>query len=178
MVLPPLKFRWSPNFGRRLLPVRLVVAHRPVGSYQSAIASMCDANHEAAAQVIIREDGREGTQLVPWNKKAWACRFFNSVSDNIEMPDWIWSGPMTEEKERVMRVCARAVAFRIHKRRLPCKFVGPAGRGWTTHARLGKAGGGHTDPTTDPQRLALFDRMVHEEFERGGFRRTWGWGDG
>lgn len=174
VVLPRLVFRWSPNQSRRLLRVRLVVVHRPVGSYRGAIASMCDRKHEAAAQVIIREDGREATQLVPWNRKAWACRFYNSVSDNIETPDWLWSGAMNDEKEQVMRVCARAVAFRLHKRKLPARSVGALGRGFTSHYRLGKAGGGHTDPTTDPARWAHFARLVVEEHARGGFRKTWG----
>ena len=174
-VLPHMAYRWSPNQGTRFMPVRLVVVHRPVGSYRSAIKSMCDPKHEASAHLIVREDGREATQLVPWNRKAWACKFYNSMSDNIETPDWVWAGPMTKEKEKVLRVCARVVAFRLHKRKLPAKWAGKSGKGFIRHYDLGGAGGGHTDPTTNPHRWLQFVEMVRQEAERGGFRRTWGY---
>lgn len=172
--LPPLKQRWSPNQSRRITPVRLVVVHRPVGSYHSAITVLCDPNHEASAHVVVREDGREATQLVGWGKKAWACAWFNSASDNIETPDWIWTGPMNAEKERVMQVCARIVAFRLHKRELPARYVHPNGRGFIRHYDLGKIGGGHTDPTTDPTRWEHFVALVEAEAARGHFRPRWG----
>ena len=151
--------------------------HRPVGSYHSAIAAMCDSSHEAAAHAIIREDGREATQLVPWDRKAWACVTFNSLSDNIETPDWIWAGTMTDEKLRVMKVCARVVAFRLHKRKLPAKWCGRAGKGFLRHYDLGKAGGGHTDPTEDRHRWLQFVELVRQEAARGNFHPTWGYND-
>jgi hypothetical protein len=179
IVLPPLKWVASPNQSQRLHPpVRLVVVHRPVGHYAGAIASMCDPTHKAAAHVIVREDGAEATQLVPWGRKAWACASFNSQSDNIETPDLLWTKPLTAETRHVMRVCARVVAFRLHKRRLPSTALFGAnilsGQGFTRHFDLGIAGGGHTDPTTDMGRWLVFGEMVTEELHRGGFRPTWG----
>ena len=173
-VLPPLRQRWSPNYSRRLLPVRLVVVHRPVGSYKSAIEVLCSPGHEASAHVVVREDGKEATQIVGWGKKAWACVRFNSMSDNIETPDWIWAGDLTREKEDVMRVCARIVAFRLHKRGLPARWARPRERGFLRHYDLGKPGGGHTDPTTDTHRWLQFVEMVRTEAARGGFRKEWG----
>jgi hypothetical protein len=179
VVLPPLRWKPSPNRSQRLHPpVRLVVVHRPVGHYAGAIAAMCDPKHQASAHVIVREDGAEATQLVPWGRKAWACAAFNSQSDNIETPDMLWTAPLTAETRRVMRVCARVVAFRLHKRSLPAAVLFGAniltGQGFTRHYDLGIAGGGHTDPTTDMGRWLAFGEMVAEEHARGGFRPTWG----
>lgn len=174
VTLPPLKQRWTPNQGRRLTPVRLVVVHRPVGSYRSAIEVLCDPAHEASAHVVVREDGREATQLVGWGKKAWACVWFNSTSDNIETPDWIWSGELAEPKLQVLKVCARIVAFRLHKRGLPAQWCKPTGKGFLRHYDLGKAGGGHTDPTTDNHRWLQFVELVRQEADRGHFRPHWG----
>jgi N-acetylmuramoyl-L-alanine amidase len=174
-----------PNESARLWdhPVSLVVVHRPVGSYKGSIAAMMNAAHEASAHVIVRDDGARAAQLVAWNRKAWACRIYNSVSDNIETPDWIWTqNQMTGKLERVMQVCARVVAYRLHKRGLPGHWVraselGDAPKGFTRHTDLGALGGGHTDPTLHVPRWNLFASMVREELVRGGFRATWGHGD-
>jgi hypothetical protein len=185
VVLPPLRWNASPNQSQRLHPpVRLVVVHRPVGGYAGSIAVMCDPTPEGdprkarSTHAIVREDGAEATQLVAWGRKAWACASFNSQSDNIETPDAIWTQPLTPERHRVMRVCARIVAFRLHKRSLPAQALFGAniltGQGFTRHYDLGIAGGGHTDPTTDMGRWLAFGEMVAEEHARGGFRPTWG----
>ena len=121
--------------------------------------------------MIVRENGKEATQLVPWSRKAWACVSFNSRSDNIETPDWIWLEPLTPRALEVMHVCARVVAFRLHKRGLPATWLrGGAllrGHGFTRHYDLGAAGGGHTDPTTDPHRWGVFVALVQHELARG-----------
>ena len=157
-----------------------MVVHRPVGSYTGSIEHLCDPASQASAHVIVREDGMEATQLVPWDRKAWACASFNSASDNIETPDLIWTMPPTPEREQVMRICARVVAFRLHKRRLPAAWRTGADLldlpGVTRHIDLGRAGGGHTDPTTDLTRWVTFMSMVETELARGGFRSSWGVG--
>lgn len=176
--LPPLVWRASPNESRRLAPVRLVVVHRPVGSYEGSIRHLCDPDSDASAHVIVREDAGEATQLVKWDRKAWACASFNSVSDNIETPDAIWQGPLNDERERVMHVCARIVAFRLHVRHLPAAWRTGADLldlpGVTRHYDLGAAGGGHSDPTTDTSRWVEFLMMVEQELARGQFRLSWG----
>lgn len=152
--------------------------HRPVGSYAGSIEHLCDPVSQASAHVIVREDGNEATQLVPWDRKAWACVSFNSASENVETPDNIWTEPLDARNSQVMQVCARVVAFRCHKRRIPPKWRTGAdlldAPGVTRHFDLGTAGGGHSDPTTDTNRWVIFMGMVEAELARGGFRRSWG----
>lgn len=178
VTLPPLVQHSSPNQSARREPVRLIVVHRPVGSYVGAIEHLCDPATDASCHVIVREDGEEATQLVPWDRKAWACVAFNSTSDNIETPDNIWTQPLTPDLRVVMHTCARIVAFRCHKRGLPARWRTGQDllnlRGITRHYDLGMAGGGHTDPTTDVARWEEFVLMVEQELARGGFRKTWG----
>jgi hypothetical protein len=174
IVLPPLRERLSPNRSKRRGQVSLVVVHRPVGSYRGSIDALCDPAHEASAHVILAPGGKEATQLVPWGEKAWACMSFNSVSDNLEIADSAWTG----NDEQALKVAARIVAFRLHKRGLPAKWVRGnrllTDKGFTRHYDLGAIGGGHTDPTTDQKYWLRFCRMVAAELERGGFRDTWG----
>jgi hypothetical protein len=178
IVLPTLKWRQSPNQSERRSPVRFVTVHRPVGSYASAVRTLSDPAREASAHVVVREDGREATQLVAWSRKAWHCEAYNSASDGIETPDHIWLETLTASRLHVMAVCARIVAFRLHKRNLPATWLhGGAlvsGHGFTRHYDLGATGGGHTNPTLDLRRWGLFVAMVQHELARGEFRATWG----
>ncbi len=183
-VLPPLKWRESPNQSPRLEIVRLVVVHRPVASYSSAINTLCTprGKDSTSAHCVVREDGREATQLVPWSRKAWACSAFNSASVNVETPDWIWAAATRDhsnvERLRVMRECARIVAFLLHKFELGSHYLTGThllnSTGFTRHLDLGAAGGGHTDPTEDITRWHQFSAMTIEESARGGFRKTYG----
>lgn len=178
VTLPHLHWRESPNQSDRHSPVRFVTVHRPVGSYDSAIATLCDPSRQASAHAVIREDGQEATQLVAWQRKAWHCVAFNSQSDGIETPDWIWLQPLDVDVLHVMQICARVVANRLHARGLPATWLrGRAlldGRGFTRHVDLGVAGGAHTDPTTDEHRWRVFVVLVHHELARGGFAHLWG----
>lgn len=186
VILPPLKTAHSPNASPRLEPVRMVVVHRPVGSYRSAIDALRDPHPghpelRVSAHVVVRDDGAEATQLVPWNVKAWACAAFNSQSDNIETPDVIWTQPLDARSLHAFQVCARIVAFRLHQRGFPAIWLrGDAllhGRGFTRHLDLGAAGGNHRDPTADGARWRAFVAAVAAQLHRGGFRRSWGAGD-
>lgn len=49
--------------------------------------------------------------------------------------------------------------------------------GVVRHADLGRAGGGHSDPTLDVAAWRRFVAMVRAEHERGGFRPSWGIGE-
>ena len=182
VTLPRLEWRKSPNQSDRRTDVRLVVVHRPVGSYRSAIETLCDPKSQASAHVVVRDDGLDATQLVGWDRKAWACVSFNSASDNIETPDVIWTGSrLNGDQMYVLRVCARIVAFRLHQRGLQSEYISGSALldhgGFTRHADLGKAGGGHSDPTTDLNRWGMFCALVEAELLRGGFRESWGRGD-
>lgn len=171
ITLPPLRWQESPNrSSRHGQAVHLVVVHDTEGGYEGSIRTLCDRSREASAHVVVREDGNEATQLVPWDEKAWACVAFNSVSDNIEL-----AGFHDRLGLRELRVGARIVAFRLHKRGLPAKWsrhgLTP---GFTRHYDLGAAGGGHTDPTTRLLYWLRFVALVKYEARRGHFRASWG----
>lgn len=183
VVLPELRWRESPNQSDRHAPVRFVTVHRPVGSYRGSIETLCDPQtgqpwRRVSAHAIVREDGREATQLVPWHRKAWHCAAFNSDSEGIETPDHIWTEPLTAERLFVMTVCARIVAFRLHRHGWPATWLTGgallAGHGFTRHYDLGAAGGGHQDPTRDLARWHVFVALVQHELARGAFRPAWG----
>jgi hypothetical protein len=173
VVLPPLTWHQSPNYSSRHgEKVHLIVCHRPVGSYAGSIATLCDPSRQASAHVITKTGGLEATQLVAWGDKAWACVAFNSMSDNIEFSDEMWVG----QDPHGLAVAARIVAFRCHERGIPPVWTrDPLNTaGVCRHYDLGVAGGGHTDPTTDDSVWRSFMSMVIAEFNRGGFRATWG----
>lgn len=176
IVLPPLDQKHSPNqSSRHGQRVHLIVVHRPVGSYEGSIRALMDPAHQASAHVIMKKGGREATQLVAWDQKAWACMAFNALSDNLEIADECWDG----SDPHGLAVAARIVAFRCLKRKIdPVWTHDPLNKpGICRHFDLGKAGGGHTDPTLDVAYWRRFILTVRKEYERGGFRKTWGVGD-
>jgi hypothetical protein len=178
-VLPKLAWRKSPNSSERspgIVPY-LIVAHRPVGSYHGSAEWLCNPKAQASAHVLTEGNGTavdEATQLVPWDKKAWACASFNSASYNIEVDDNAWDGSDPE----ALRVAARIFAFICHQTGIPpVQAKNPLhDPGIVRHVDLGRAGGGHTDPTQDLVLWRAFLKLVRKELDRGGFRKTWGRG--
>lgn len=173
VTLPPLKEQLSANrSSRNGERVHLVVVHDTEGGYEGSISWLCDPVAQASAHMVLREDGAEATQLVPWAEKAWACVAFNSMSDNLEMAGFAshWYGL------RELQVAARIVADRLHARGLPATWARnpTTQRGFCRHADLGIAGGGHHDPTTNLAKWLLFVAMVKHEAARVGFRPAWG----
>jgi hypothetical protein len=177
-VLPPLKWKASPNWSERGSVVDLVVVHRPVGSYQGSITVLCTPSYQASAHGVL---GRpkpgaplEFTQLVPWSKKAWACVAYNSRSDNLEIDDHAWDGTDPE----AWLAAARITAYRLHVRKLKPRWArGGKGKGFCRHYDLGADGGGHTDPTTSTVKWLKFVFRVKWEFRRGDFAAWWGYDD-
>lgn len=176
-VLPPLAYRASPNQSQRNLQKGahpyLIVVHRPVGSYHGSVEWLCNPRAQASAH-IVTEGAGQATQLVPWDRKAWHAMAFNSISYGIEVDDDAWNG----KDEGAFQTAARVVAFLCHKTGIPpVQSTDPLHRpGVVRHFDLGKAGGGHTDPTESPVLWLGFLRTVREELERGGFRKVWGRG--
>lgn len=176
IVLPPLDEKHSPNVSSRHgEKVHLIVVHRPVGSYEGSIRALMDPHHQASAHIIMAPGGKKATQLVSWAEKAWACKAFNSLSDNLEIADECWDG----RDPHGLAVAARIVAFRCHKRGIPPLWTHePLSKaGIVRHYDLGTAGGGHTDPTLDVSLWRKFILAVQHEVDRGGFRKVWGVGD-
>ena len=177
--LPTLTWQKSPNWSERrsgIVPY-LIVAHRPVGSYHGSAEWLCNPKSQASAHVLTEGHGTGvdvATQLVPWDKKAWACAAFNSASYNIEVDDNAWDGTDPD----ALRVAARIFAFICAKTGIPpVQSRNPLHEpGIVRHVDLGRAGGGHTDPTTNKALWQSFLRLVRDELKRGGFRKTWGRG--
>ena len=169
-VLPELKTRLSQNYSQRLQPIHLVVVHDTEGPYDGAVSWLCNPTAEASAHVVLREDGREATQLVPYAKKAWSCAAFNSASLNLEMAGHADRGYPEEQ----LLVAARIVAFWCHKFGLPARLSNGLNPGVTFHQLLGVAGGGHHDPGFTRLKMLWFVRRVKAELARGGFRAEWG----
>jgi N-acetyl-anhydromuramyl-L-alanine amidase AmpD len=73
----------------------LIVVHRPVGSYSASVNWLCNPAAQASAHIVTDSD-RGATQLVPWDRKAWACVSFNSASYNVEVDDHAWDGSIPD----------------------------------------------------------------------------------
>jgi hypothetical protein len=179
VVLPKLTWRESPNQSDRspgIVPY-LIVAHRPVGNYHGSADWLCKPKAQASAHILTEGNGTgvdEATQLVAWHKKSWACASFNSASYNIEVDDNAWDGSDPD----AFRVAARIFAFICHNTGIPAiQSKNPLhDPGLARHIDLGRAGGGHTDPTEDIALWRSFLKLVNKELERGGFLKTWGKG--
>lgn len=174
-VLPPLTWRESPNKSGRTETTApyLVVVHRPVGSYASASRTFLDPAAQVSAHVLTNSNVG-ATQFVAWHEKAWACAAFNSASYNLEVDDDAWTG----RDDAGLTSAARIVAFLCKRTGIPPVWSRDPLHlpGVTRHLDLGRAGGGHSDPTTDNTRWRGFVALVKSEFDRGGFRESWGTG--
>jgi hypothetical protein len=179
VLLPKLAWMESPNQSERspgIVPY-LIVAHRPVGNYHGSAGWVCNPKAQASAHILTEGNGTgvdEATQLVPWDKKAWACASFNSASYNIEVDDNAWDGT----DPGALRVAARIFGFICTKTGIPpVQSKNPLrDPGIVRHVDLGRAGGGHSDPKTDIAAWRKFLKMVAAEVEKGGYRQTWGKG--
>jgi len=180
VVLPKLRQHASPNQSARLHGVApyLVVLHRPVGAYAGAEATLTDPRHSdpdaAVSAHILTDSNREAVQLVPWDRKAWTCASFNSVSYNLEIDDHAWDGT----DPLALTTAARITAFLCKQTGIPPNWSQAPTHtpGIVRHYDLGAAGGGHTDPTTDVRIWRNFMGLVRHEYDRGGFRPIWGVG--
>ena len=174
-VLPPLRWHQSPNQSPRLHGITpyLIVLHRPVGSFAGAEATLTSAAAQVSAH-ILTDSNREAVQMVPWDRKAWTCASFNSASYNLEIDDDAWSGRDPE----ALATAARITAFLCKRTGIPPNWTREPlhSPGVIRHYDLGAAGGGHTDPTTDLRVWRDFMARVVAEYDRGGFRPTWGIG--
>lgn len=152
----------------------LIVVHRPVGSYVSALRTLTDPAARVSAHVLT-DSNRRAAQLVPWDRKAWACATFNAPSYNLEIDDDAWNG----RDPAALATAARIVAYLCKRTGIPAVWQWQPLRapGIVRHADLGRAGGGHTDPTLDATLWRRFVADVSAEVRRGGFRPVWGVGE-
>src|SRR5207302_3075258 len=119
---------------------------------------------------VLTNSNREAVQLVPWDRKAWSCKSFNSASYNLEIDDDAWSG----DDPAALATAARITAFLCKRTGIPPTWTREPTHapGVVRHYDLGIAGGGHTDPTTDAALWRQFMQAVNAEWTRDGFRPT------
>jgi antitoxin (DNA-binding transcriptional repressor) of toxin-antitoxin stability system len=175
VVLPPIEQHPSPNqSGRRGVVPYLIVVHRPVGSYAGALRTLTEKGSNVSAH-ILTDSNRVAAQLVPWHRKAWACASFNAASYNVEIDDDAWNG----KDPAALATAARIVAFLCVRTGIPAAWQRQPlhGPGIVRHRDLGRAGGGHSDPTSDLVLWRSFVAACSAEVRRGGFRPVWGVGE-
>lgn len=173
--LPPLQIDLSDNHSRRpswWSKPEVVTVHTPQGGYAGAIAT-CKADRgddSVSYHCIVREDGHEATQLVPWKRKAWHAMDDNARSEGISAAGYAATfRPRSEQGRRL----ARLVAYRLHVNGLPATWTrGRRGvKGFCRHADVQS---NRTDPTPNLARWLIFVYMVKRELKRGGFRQSYG----
>jgi N-acetyl-anhydromuramyl-L-alanine amidase AmpD len=170
VTLPKLVQKSSPNFSARSTTIDLVVLHDTEGGYAGAVSWLCNPKAQASAHVVLREDGLEATQLVPYAQKAWACEAYNSQSLNLEMAGFAAKGYPAFQ----LRVAARIVAFWCRLYKIPARYSQGNRSGVTFHQDLGVIGGGHHDPGFSLAKKLWFVALVKLELRRGGFLARWG----
>jgi hypothetical protein len=162
LALPPLKHVASPNFsGRNGRAIDLLVIHDCEGAYGGAISWFSQKASQVSAHLVLREDGQEATQMVDFAEKAWHACDFNSRSIGVEMAGYSAKGFGAPEWQDA----ANVAAYLLHKFKIPCHWS-PQGiePGFCSHFNLGKAGGGHSDPTTDPAIWQHFVGLVRAAY--------------
>jgi hypothetical protein len=162
LVLPKLLWKPSPNFSLRGARVSMVVVHDCEGSYEGAVSWFSQARSRVSAHIVLSADGLEATQMVAWDKKAWAVCDFNSMSESIEAAGFSAKGLGAPE----WAALAGVVAFRLKANGLPCQQANEANywTGFCQHADLGEKGGGHHDITQNRDIWTTFAEIVEKAF--------------
>jgi N-acetyl-anhydromuramyl-L-alanine amidase AmpD len=172
VILPKLVQRESPNqSSRRGVRPSLIVWHETAGSYAGACSWLCNPDADASAHLVVREDGREATQLVPIAEKAWTQASFNPQGIGIEHANITAKGYATE---RQLKVSARIFGWLCLNYKIPPKWSRTGSSpGVCRHLDLGTAGGGHTSCGPSDATWKRFLDMLAAEIERGGYRKDW-----
>lgn len=171
VVLPPLHERRSPNQSSRHGRIDLLVWHETAGAYAGSVAWLCDPRAQASAHLVVREDGREATQLVALHDKAWHAAAFNGRAVGVEHANTTAKGYATDAQ---LAVSARIFGWLCLHLAIPPRWArGGHGPGVCYHGELGAAGGGHPQCGPDPAGWQRFLALLHHEIARGDFRPTW-----
>lgn len=162
LTLPSLKFIPSPNYSSRNgSRVRLIVLHDCEGDYSGAISWFAQGRSQVSAHGVVREDGGEVTQMVRVANKAWHACNFNPVSEGWEMAGFSAKG----FSDPLWDAGAAIIAYRLKMNGLPCRWAEKGiGEGFCSHFDLGPEGGGHRDPTTDPNIWQSFADRVGKAY--------------
>lgn len=152
---PKLVWKPTPNFQARDNDPDLIVVHDCQGGYAGSVAVFLSQKRpRVSAHLTLKADGSEVTQCVALSDAAWHCCDFNNRSIGVEMEGFAEKGFPDAE----WQADAAIVAWLLLQYDLPCQWAkGGQGKGFASHYDLGHAGGGHSDPTTDP---AIWNRHV------------------
>ena len=172
MILPELTWRASPNISARTAKIDQVIVHDCQASAASAVSWFSQERSRVSAHLVLAEAGTQVVQMVAFHDKAWHAMIANSRSIGLEMGGLAERGfPQVE-----WQAAANIVAYLCHRFGIPpvwCK--GGHAPGFTSHYDLGKPGGGHSDPTTDPKVWAAFVARVEAASKAGGYPTVpWG----
>jgi hypothetical protein len=172
VTLAPLVYRRSPNqSSRHGARIDLIVWHETAGPYAGAVSWLRDPASRASAHLVVREDGRAVTQLVPLAAKAWHAEAFNAYSVGVEHANTTAKGYATDAQ---LHESARIFAWLAWHLRIPARWArGGVGRGVVRHSELGALGGGHTSCGPEDATWGRFLALLAHESQRGGFRKTW-----
>lgn len=146
--------RPSPNQSARTASIRGIVLHstespnRPDDADLKGIADyFANPAVDASSHVITDGDGHSA-RCVDDSRKAWTCVAFNSLTLNIEQIGYASQDHWSEDQlKETARWCARwSKKFDIPLQRGAVSGSSVTRMGILTHAQLGAAGGGHSDP--------------------------------
>lgn len=155
----------SPNQSARIhgqAAVRLIVCHTPEGSYESALATCLNPNADVSYHRLYRQDGREATQLVPFERKAWHAGALNSSSEGLSIAGYAWHFDL--KAWAGIDEFAQGIAERLVARGLPCQWTtDPAKGGFCRHGDLQA---NRYDPTPDLVEWRIFVALVRHRYER------------
>lgn len=169
--LPPLLWKSSPNFSsRKGARVDLIVLHSTEGGYGGSVAWFQQSRSAVSAHFVLREDGAEATQMVHLADKAWHACAFNARSIGLECAGFAAKGLADAE----WRAAAAIVAYLLHHLQIPLRFArAGVGPGFCRHFDLGKAGGGHGDPTTSDAVWQRVMALITEEYAKVDAGHVW-----
>jgi hypothetical protein len=169
--LPTLLWKPSPNFSsRRGARVDLLILHDCEGGYEGSIRWFELSGSSVSAHYVVREDGREATQMVDLADNAWHACTFNRRSVGIEMSGFASRG----FDAPLLATAAHMFAFLCYHLQIPVRHArAGVGPGIASHNDLGAAGGGHHDPSEDPSFMQKFIALVDHEHRKCHFPEVW-----
>ena len=147
--------RISPNRSARTAPISLIVLHSTesdnIESSAADLAGVAGWFANPAAQVsshVITDSDGTSARCVPDSDKAWHAAAYNSASLGIEQigraSQSVWGTSELQETARWIAKWSREHGIPIQHGAVSGGLV--TRPGVVTHADLGYAGGGHTDP--------------------------------
>lgn len=171
MLLPPFVRVPSPNFNSRGgCRIDQIIIHDEEGSFAASDEWFEQRASHVSAHLTVSADGSLVHLLVDFENRAWHACDFNSRSIGIEMAGFSRNGFSDAQRLTTARICAHL----CHRFGIPIRHAkGGVGPGIESHWGLGAAGGGHRDPSTDPQWMEDFVALVKAEFDAGRYPIVW-----